>query len=200
VTDMNRKIEAARRQLGTALALYLKDSDPVSVLCLAGGGCEVIEHFAKKAGGKPFASHMLETHPHLDSAKLHQIQRQYWNAFKHALDRKGGERDDEELLAAFNDRQNDHMLFIGWYDYSQAVKKLPIEAQVHQAWYLALYPEKLDPKFSKDRYNKLFPNLRALPRAKQKLGLRSSIKRARSNAGIVRHSSTENRPLVMGWP
>src|SRR5262249_3815550 len=77
VRDMNRKIEAARRQLGTALALYLKDSDPVSVLCLAGGGCEVIEHFAKKAGGKPFASHMLETHPHLDSAKLHQIQRQY---------------------------------------------------------------------------------------------------------------------------
>jgi hypothetical protein len=205
---MNRKIEAARRQLGTALALYLKDSDPVylkdsdpvSVLCLAGGGCEVIEHFAKKAGGKPFASHMLETHPDLDSAKLHGIQRKYWNAFKHALDRKGDERNDEELLAAFDDKQNDHMLFIGWYDYAQAVTKLPIEAQVHQVWYLALYPEKLDPKFSKDQYDKLFPNLRALPRAKQKLRLRSSIKRARSDPKIMRDPTTEKRPLVIGWP
>jgi len=197
---MNRKIEAARRQLGTALTLYLNDSDPVSVLCLAGGGCEVIEHFAAKAGGKPFASHMLENHPDLNRAKLHKLQRQYWNAFKHALDRKGGERDDEELLAAFNDKQNDHMLFIGWYDYAQAVKRLPIEAQAHQAWYLALYPEKLNPKFSKELYDELFPNLRKLPRAKQKLRLRNAIKRARSNANIMRDPKTERRPLVMKWP
>jgi hypothetical protein len=48
------KIESARRQLGTALALYLSDHDPVSVHCLAGGGCEVIEFYAKKAGSEPF--------------------------------------------------------------------------------------------------------------------------------------------------
>jgi hypothetical protein len=196
---MNRKIEAARRQLGTALALYLNDSDPVSVLCLAGGGCEVIEHFASKGGGKPFVSHMLETHPDLDSAKLHRIQRRYWNAFKHALDRQGRERDDEKLLAAFNDEQNDHMLFIGWYDYAQAVNKLPVEAQAHQVWYLALYPEKLDPKFSTDQYDKLFPNLRKLPRAKQKLRLRTAIRRARSDKSIMRDPRTEKRSLIIGW-
>jgi len=59
------------------------------------------------------------------------------------------------------------MLFIGWYDYAQAVNKMPIEAQVHQAWYLALYPEKLDPVFSKEQFESLFPNLKNLTRAKQ---------------------------------
>jgi hypothetical protein len=197
---MNGKIEVARRQLGTALSLYLDDSDPVSVLCLANGGCEIIEHFAAKAGAKPFVSHMLEVHPDMDSGKLHGIQRKYWNAFKHVLDRKGRERVDEELLAAFDDKQNDHMLFIGWYDYAQATKKLPIEAQVHQIWYLALYPEKLDPKHSTGRYDTLFPNLRTLPRAKQKRRLRKVITRARSDKHVMRDPGTENRPLIIGWP
>jgi hypothetical protein len=39
------KIASARRQLGTALALYLQDADPVSVHCLAGGGCELIDYY-----------------------------------------------------------------------------------------------------------------------------------------------------------
>jgi hypothetical protein len=39
-----------------------------------------------------------------------------------------------------------HTLFIGWYDYMLAVGALPIEAQVFQIWYFALYPEKLNPK------------------------------------------------------
>jgi hypothetical protein len=186
--------------LGAALALYLNDCDPVSVLCLAGGGCEVIEHFATKAGGKPFASHMLEEHPDLDIAELHSVQRKYWNAFKHALDLKGRERSDEDLLAAFNDKQNDHMLFIGWYDYAQTMKKLPIEAQAHQAWYLALYPEKLNPELSADPYDRLFPKLRTFPRSKQKLRLRKAIARARSDRHVMRDPRTENRPLIVGWP
>ena len=45
------KIECARRQLGTALDLYLRDLDPVSVHCLANGGCELIQFHAAKAGG-----------------------------------------------------------------------------------------------------------------------------------------------------
>jgi len=98
------KIECARRQLGTALDLYLRDRDPVSVHCLANGGCELIEVYAKKAGAKPFVSHILETQPDLDIKALKTVQRKYWNAFKHALERHGGdERDDDELLSSFTD-------------------------------------------------------------------------------------------------
>src|SRR5450759_2779662 len=107
------KTESARRQLGTALALYLQDQDPVSVHCLAGGGCELIEYYAKKAGAKPFTFHMLQSHPDLDIAKLRKLQRQYWTAFKHATHLgTGKERQDDNLLLRFTDVQNDHAIFI----------------------------------------------------------------------------------------
>ena len=68
VSDL--KIESARRQLGTALTLFLRNVDPVSVHCLAGGGCELIEFYAKKGGAEPFTSHILETWPHFDMGHL----------------------------------------------------------------------------------------------------------------------------------
>jgi len=194
------KIESARRQLGTALALYLDNQDPVAVHCLAGGGCELIEYYAKKAGAQPFSSHMLKAFPDLDIGGLRRIQRQYWNAFKHATHLQGGkERDDDELLSQFTDIQNDHALFVGWYDYALAVNALPIEAQAHQVWYIALYPEKLDPKHSIERYEKIFPNLRARSRPEQKRMLNETIKSARSDASFMNDPQTDTRDLVIDW-
>jgi hypothetical protein len=104
------KIESARRQLGTALALYLKDLDPVSVHCPANGGCELIEYYVKKAGAEPFTSHILKTYPDLDIKNLRRIQRKYWTAFKHATHQHSGEeRKDDEVLTTFNDEKNDHV-------------------------------------------------------------------------------------------
>jgi hypothetical protein len=71
------KIDSARRQLGTALALYLQDLDPVSVHCLAGGGCELIEYYDQKAGGEPFSSHILKTYPDIDIRKVRLLQRKF---------------------------------------------------------------------------------------------------------------------------
>ena len=194
------KIECARRQLGTALDLYLRDRDPVSVHCLAKGGGELIEVYAKTAGAKPFVSHILETQPDLDIKALKTVQRKYWNAFKHALERHGGdERDDDELLSSFTDEQNDVALFIGWYDYEQATKKMPVEAQVHQLWWIALHPDKLDPNRANalTGVEKFFPGLRRRPRAKQKRMLKKAIERARTNKKLMRDPRTDSRPLVL---
>ena len=196
---MNRKIEIARRQLGTALALYLQDQDPVSVHCLAGGGCELIEYYAKEAGAKPLTSHMMEVMPDIDINEVRKQQRQYWNAFKHAAHQSGKERNDNDLLAQFSDVQNDHALFIGWFDYALTMNVLPIEAQAHQVWYIALYPEKLDPKHSIDRYAQVFPNLRSKSRADQKQMLKDAIKRARSDPSMMDDDRTEKRDLVLSW-
>jgi hypothetical protein len=136
------KTEIARRQLGTALALFIEDSDPVSVHTLACAGCEIAEHLTHKAGKKSFSPHALLTFPDLNRAELRRLQNQYWNTFKHALTRDGIERQDSDLLERFEDEVNDHTLFIGWYDYMLAVYALPIEAQVFQIWYFALYPSR----------------------------------------------------------
>jgi hypothetical protein len=180
------KVESARRQLGTALALYLDNRDPVSVHCLAGGGCELIEFYAKKVGVKPFASHILETQPEtqpaLEIKTLRKIQRQYWTAFKHAAHQHSGkERDDDALLRQFSDEQNDTALFIGWYDYAQTTATMPVETQVHQTWYIALHLDKLDPKHSKEPYEKLFPGLLTKSRSEQKQMLNDVIERVRAN-------------------
>jgi hypothetical protein len=194
------KIESARRQLGTALALYLQDSDPVSVHCLANGGCELIEYYAKKAGGEPFTSHILKTWPDLDIKKLRRIQRKYWTAFKHAAHQHSGEeRRDDEILKQFNDEKNDHVLFIGWYDYASATKTMPIEAQLHQAWYLALHPTKLNEQHSPQPYEERFPDLRSKARTEQKRMLNVAIEQARANEDYMSDPRTDTRALTLGW-
>jgi ribosomal protein S30 len=116
---------------------------------------------------------------------------------KHALTKTGKERDDLKLLRRFNDLQNDHMLFVGWHDYMLAVNAMPIEAHVFQAWYFALYPEKLNPKIDASRYDAFFPKLRNRSRKDQKVALREKIRASRLDSTVLRDPVTERRPLVL---
>jgi len=120
------KAQVARRQLGTALKLFLDDLDPVSVHALACAGGEIAEHLTRKRGQQPFSRHAMATFRDLAAKKIRHLRNQFWNAFKHAVTHKGEERDDRKLLERFNDQQNDHALFVGWYDYAMAAKPLPL--------------------------------------------------------------------------
>jgi hypothetical protein len=191
------KAQVARRQLGAALEFFLDNLDPVSVHALACGGGEIAEHLTRKKGNQPFSSHALATFPDLDAEKIRRIRNQFWNAFKHATTSKGKERDDRKILKRFNDLQNDHALFIGWYDYMMAAKPLPLEAQVFQVWYFALYPEKLSPNVDRTPYEKSFPKLLKLSRKEQKRALRDMIARFRRNTGVMNDTKTERAPLVL---
>jgi hypothetical protein len=191
------KTEIARRQLGTALALFLQDCDPVSVHALACAGCEIAEHLTRKAGEEPFSTHALLTFPDLDIGKIRRLKNQYWNAFKHAQMRDGIEREDSELLERFGDEVNDHTLYIGWHDYMLAVGILPIEAQIFEAWYFALYLEKLNPEVDTTTHRRLFPMLPNKCRADQKGALREVISSYRRNAEVMTHPKTDPRPLML---
>jgi hypothetical protein len=191
------KAQVARRHLGTALALFLDDLDPVSVHTLACAGCEVAEHLTRKAGAEPFSTHALATFPDLDLRKIRQLQNQYWNAFKHATTRDGIERADEELLARFDDETNNHTLFIGWYDYMLAAGTLPPEAQVFQAWYFALYPDKLNSDVDPIPFERVFPNLKEKSAPDRKKILREVIASARSDPALMADPKTDARPLIL---
>jgi hypothetical protein len=190
------KAQVARRQLGTALALFIEDLDPVSVHTLACAGGELADHLSRKSGAQTFAEHALATFPEIDIKKLRRIERQFWNAFKHATTQGGEERADHELLDRFNDLQNDHTLFVGWYDYQQAEKALPIEAQAFQAWYFALYPDRLSPDVDASSYDKISPDLRDQPRNEQKRALREAIAKVRANQDVMNDPLTEQTPLI----
>jgi hypothetical protein len=191
------KTSVSRRQLGTSLALFIDDQDPVSVHVLACGGGEVAEHLARQAQQEPFATEIMATFGDLEIGDIRRIRNQFWNAFKHATTLSGQTRADEELLANFDDRQNDHALYIGWYDYMMAVGRLPIEAQVFQVWYFALYPEKLAPDVSPTPYIEFFPAMKETDRTERKRRLRGAIAWAKQQPLYIDDDRTDNMPLIM---
>ncbi len=143
---MSKKLQIARAQLGTALYPFLRDKDPFSVQALACGGCEIIEGLAESADIPTLSTHILETLPDTDYREIKSLRNQYWNAIKHFYmqDRKTA-RQDEELLADFTDTANDAPLFTGWLDYMMLTERLPIEAQVFQAWWYATNENRISP-------------------------------------------------------
>ncbi len=183
------KISAARAQLITALDIFVRDKDPVSVQCLACGGGEIIEGLAEAKGEQPFVTHILKTWPAMDRKEIRRKRNQYWNAFKHFYDLKGIPREDEALLAQFSDLNNDVALYLGWHDYSTVQRRMPIAAQVFQVWWYALNEEKIEGDL--DIIRKAFPDIRSQPRAEQKRRLRRSIEKWRDNRELLADPATE---------
>jgi hypothetical protein len=186
------KITVARAQLVTALDLFVRDKDPISIQCLACGGGEVVEGLAEAKGEAPFAMHILKTQPKMDRKEVRWRRNEYWNAFKHFYDRSGKlAREDEELLARFGDANNDVALFIGWWDYMTVQKRLPVAAQVFQVWWYALNEEKLSPDADLEVMRAAFPDIRQQPREEQKRRLRRLIEKYRKDKKLLADPATE---------
>jgi hypothetical protein len=185
------KIAVAKAQLLTALDLFVRDKDPISIQCLACGGGEVVEGLAETHGEEPFAMHILTIQPDMDRKAIRRKRNQYWNAFKHFFDLKGLPREDEEMLAQFSDINNDVALFVGWWDYMTVQKRLPVAAQVFQVWWYALNEEKLAPDADLDVMRTAFPDIRQQPRAEQKRRLRRVIEKYRNSRDLLVDPATE---------
>lgn len=196
--ESNLKAEIARRQIGTALALFIADDDPVSVHCLACGGGELADYLAKAAGETAFSQHALNEFPEMKRNELQTLRNKYWNAMKHASTLNGKVRSDNELLSQFDDSHNDHVLFIAWHDYTPATGSMPIEAQVFQAWYFANFPEKLALQVDASGYENIFPNIQAMKRSEKKRLLRRRIEWVRKNKDVMNHPKTDRRKLILG--
>jgi len=191
------KLEVARCPLGTALALFLQDLDPVSVHSLASAACELLEHLASKVGKKPFNYYMLSSFPGSSPADLRRVQHEFWNAFKYPLrpDQKR-ERKDGPLLASVSDADNDHRLFVGWYDYANATQRLPTEASLFLIWYQCLYPKEVGIHLPSGMIEEFFPNLPSYDRAAQKQALRRTIEVHRALVHID-DPFVEQGPLIL---
>ncbi len=195
---MTIKLKIARAQLGTALSLFLREQDPISVQALACGGSEVIEGLANYNDIPTLSSHILETHPGIDIARINRLRNQYWNAIKHfySHDHKTA-RDDEELMAGFSDAQNDTVLFMGWLDYQLLTKRLPIEVQVYQVWWYATNEQRMNPNSDPTPYRTVFPDIMKFDRAEQKRRLKRVTEKYRNNREILADPRTEQGRLVI---
>ena len=194
------KIEIARRQLGTALAMHIAEQDPVSVHVLACGGCEIAEQLAMNAQRTPFRAFVFDSHPEMDERQHKTIRNKFWNVFKHARTVGGQLRDDDALLEHFTMAENDVRLFSGWFDYAQAAGAMPIEAQVFNTWFLALDLAKFADDFDQDFIADLateFPGLATMPYADQRQQLRDAIGRWKGDRRLADSPLTDCRPLIL---
>lgn len=191
------KLDVARRQLGTALRLFLEDLDPVSVHTLTGAGAELAEHLVRDVGGSPFLDHVLKTNPSMTRQSYYALARQHYNAFKHLTQKDGTNRSDDDLLATFDDVQNDALLYVAWTDLTAASTATPIEAQVFSVWFYALHPQKMARRSDGNRFLSVFPRLNDLSRQAQKTALKEQIELARQSPDVMGDPRTEQRPLVL---
>jgi hypothetical protein len=184
------KAEVARRQLGTALDMFLHKQDPVSAHTLAMAGGELAERLAEIAGVEPFIKHVRNSFPDMDIKRLRDIQRMFSNAFKHA-----GRDQDASILEVFDPAVNEHVLWHGWSDYGRSGLPRPIEAHVFEAWYY----EKFNPNADMSAVNSVFPRLPSLSSQRQHALLLDMIRETRKDGEVMEDPNIDRRPLILPW-
>lgn len=192
-------IRIARHQLGTALSLFLRNKDPLSVQALACRGSEVIERIAQTKGVVSISTHIIGSTSFTDTKALRKERNLYWNAIKHytRTDRSDPNRDDDKLMASFTDQANDVVLFLGWWDYQAITKRLPVEAQVFQVWWYGINDKDMYPGEMREKVRTFFPNIMADDRAQQKRCLNRMIEKQRQNKEVLADERTEFGPLML---
>ncbi|WGS53755.1 hypothetical protein LFL96_22175 [Paraburkholderia sp. D15] len=184
------KIDAARRQLVTAIRLFFDGGDPVSVYSLASNAWEVIDVLCTSAGVESFSMQVRESLPAGHTLKYH-INEPCRNFFKHA------EQDpNPDSSVELREANVVAILFLAVEDYIRFRQGSPVEAQVFQLWFIAVFPEKViedDPVAqSKLESAKLaFPNIVTLSSSdKMEMG-RQVLEASRRDAGLAADPRTE---------
>jgi hypothetical protein len=186
------KIEAARRQLVTAIRLFFEDADSVSVYALAQAAWELLDALCTHRSTTRFRQEMT-TATGLSEVNIKKIASYGRNFFKHA------DRDPEAVLEDFTDDLNDHVLIAACFDYGELAGSKPMEVQVFQIWYFAAHPDKalrpaMDPII--EAGERWFPNLAGLDRkARKRSGLQVAIA-ARRDATLMQDQSTDRRSVA----
>lgn len=182
------KLDVARRQLVTAIRLFFSNGDPVSIYTLASNAWEVIDELCK---GRDINTVSDQTRSHLDPSKdlkAHYINSPYRNFFKHA------NRDPDGVVTGFTAKTPEAVLFLAAEDYIRLNKASPVEVQVYQFWFTAMYPEKLSPASAADRTpksNVAFPDIAHAQRSAQRAMGAQAIETAVQNTEVTHDPLTE---------
>lgn len=128
------KIMAAEEQLKTAIRLFLKDEDPISVHALASAAQEILETLAKKQGTKSLKQQALDVADESKRKNLLKAMNEAKNSFKHA-DR------DSDKVTKLSQGYTEMVLFdaVTLY-YSITQQKVPA-FMIYDLWVYSKYRE-----------------------------------------------------------
>lgn len=185
------KIDAARRQLITAIRLFFDDADPVSVYSLASNAWEVIDVLCTSGCVESFSKQARENLPAGHTLKYY-INEPCRNFFKHAA-----QDPNPDSSVELSESNVASILFLAVEDYIRLRQGGPVETQVFQAWYIAVFPEKVnedDPlaRSIVDTARLAFPGIGALSASDQIALGRQVLAAARRDAGLAADPKTES--------
>src|SRR5258708_3819853 len=125
------KLDAANRQLVTAIRLFFENEAPVAVHTLACAAREIYEKHCRKADLTRTFDYVKESHPAHAEKDLWNILNGPRNFFKHS-----GESLDETV--EFSDTYNDFMLLSACHDCGMLMGpgKNPLPMQAFGTWFL----------------------------------------------------------------
>lgn len=156
-TERVSRLEAAERQLVTAIRLFYSNDDPVSVHTLACAARQIIERECERRGITRFADIAQET---FTRKQVFDALNSFRNFFAHG---------NEEFIDGFSDEANEAVLFVASHDIGVLLGGMPVEARVLSAWFFAVRPEGKDDREELESHLlTMFPDIRTAPRYIQK--------------------------------
>jgi hypothetical protein len=167
------KLEAAHRQLVTAIRLYFDEGDIASIHTLACAARELYEKHLAASGSDRMFSYIEATHPDRTRKELLDILNGARNWLKHPEPSM-----DLSARLELTDEMNAHMLFMAAHDCALLCKGTePEEVQAFNLWFLGTkFPPTGPPDDPQTptvleilaTVERAYPELRAAPLAQQK--------------------------------
>ncbi|MGD0276953.1 MAG: hypothetical protein ABSB79_13030 [Syntrophales bacterium] len=126
------KLDAARRQLETAIRLYFNDADPVSIHTLAGAAHNILSDLNNKYGGNPMiVSDFMVKDEH--KVEIRKLINEAKNHFKHA-------NKDPEVSIDFRPEVNDYVLFDSCEKYIELTSEKILYFIIFRGWFTYTHP------------------------------------------------------------
>jgi hypothetical protein len=129
------KIEAARRQLGTAIELFFSQGDPIVIATLAYNALEITATLASREGKEDWTAFVEVAAAHGSTPReVRKIFHAPRNFFKHA------DRDPDEVLEKWDDEDTAHLLTLTVLQFGEVAER-SVEMWSMLIWYYSSHPE-----------------------------------------------------------
>ena len=126
------KLDAAKRQIETAIRLYFSNADPISIHTLTMSAYNVLRDLNKNRGGNPLLGKELIL-DYVKEDKLNEFKKMInkaENFFKHA------DKNHEETVD-FNPNQSEFYILEACWTYYRLSGEFPPLFKLYQGWYIA---------------------------------------------------------------
>jgi len=150
------KLDAARRQLETAVRLYFSEADPISIHTLTAAAYQVLSDLNRAQGGAPMLKEQIPTWVSPDATdRVKRKLNEAANFFKHA------DRDHGDVLE-FSQEQTELLLYDAIRKYRDFTGETVPTLVVYDVWFWLGPGEKfiVDPERQdmRERLCRLYPN------------------------------------------